>query len=80
MENLTVIWLLQHKFLSSKSCLLNSSHTLAYNPNARQAYEKCQHAEDNVHGAYTGVPQTCAKRVRSVFNVPVARMELIRNV
>ena len=26
--------------------LLNSSHTLAYNPNARRAYEKCQHAED----------------------------------
>ena len=25
---------------------LNSSHTLAYNPNARRAYEKSQHAED----------------------------------
>ena len=25
---------------------LNSSHTLAYNPNARRAYEKYQHAED----------------------------------
>ena len=25
---------------------LNSSHTVAYNPNARRAYEKSQHAED----------------------------------
>ena len=25
---------------------LNSSHTVAYNPNVRQAYEKSQHAED----------------------------------
>ena len=25
---------------------LNSSHTIAYNPNARRAYEKSQHAED----------------------------------
>ena len=26
--------------------ILNSSHTFAYNPNARRAYEKSQHAED----------------------------------
>ena len=26
--------------------VLNSSHTVAYNPNARRAYEKSQHAED----------------------------------
>ena len=25
---------------------LNSSHTVAYNQNARRAYEKSQHAED----------------------------------
>ena len=25
---------------------LKSSHTVAYNPNARRAYEKSQHAED----------------------------------
>ena len=28
---------------------LNSSHTLAYNPHARLAYEKSQHAEDFGH-------------------------------
>ena len=26
--------------------ILKSSHTVAYNPNARRAYEKSQHAED----------------------------------
>ena len=31
--------------VSLKSAL-NSSHTVAYNPNARRAYEKSQHTED----------------------------------
>ena len=31
------------------ACTLNSSHTLAYKPNARRAYEKSQHAEDFGH-------------------------------
>ena len=35
----------QLKFLQQYAGL-NSSHTLAYNPNARRAYEKSQHAED----------------------------------
>ena len=26
--------------------ILNSSHTVAYNPNTRRVYEKSQHAED----------------------------------
>ena len=31
------------------TCTLNSSHTVAYHPNARRAYEKSQHAEDFGH-------------------------------
>ena len=33
-------------FLQNTVICLNSSHILAYNPNAHRAYEKSQHAED----------------------------------
>ena len=34
----------------------------------------------NAHIAYTDVSKMCAKRVQSVFNAPVTRVELIRKV
>ena len=42
--------------------------------------EAISHKIETAHVAYTGVPKTCAERVRSVFNAPVTRVELIPNV
>ena len=36
----------QLQILTKKAQVLNSSHNVAYNPNARRAYEKSEHAED----------------------------------
>ena len=43
-------WYMVHfKSISKVFLKLNSSHTLAYNPNAHRAYEKSQHDEDFGH-------------------------------